>query len=79
MFDLTKEQNEKLAEWKVIQDAKVISLEKGTGFEYSGEAYYGATGGGYTYKFTQTSLGCIAKVVNNITKEEIDLTEYDQW
>jgi len=33
----TKEQQDKLDEWKVIQDAKVISLEKGTGFEYSNQ------------------------------------------
>ena len=79
MFSLSKEQEKKLAGWQLVQEAKVISLEKGTELEHSDEAYYGAVGGGYTYSFTPTSLGCITKVENNITKEEIDLTEYDQW
>jgi len=79
MFSLTEKQEKKLAEWKLVQDAKVISFEKGTELEHENEAYYGTTGGGYTYEFTPTSLGCVIKVINNMTKEEIDLTEYDQW
>jgi hypothetical protein len=63
MFDLDKEQLEKLAEWK----------GKHT------KAFVGAIGGRYTYSFSPTSLGVVVKVKDEITKEEIDLTDYLSW
>ena len=61
MFDLTKEQCEKLAEWK-----KTKNLDK----------YVGAIGGRFTYSFCPTSLGIITIVTDDLDKTEIDLTDY---
>lgn len=36
-----------------------------------------AMGGGYTYSFTPTPHGCVVKVRNTQTDDEIDLTDYD--
>jgi len=41
--------------------------------------YYGVDGGAYSYIFTPTSIGTAVKARHNVTKDEIDLTEYDQW
>jgi len=63
MFSLTEEQEKELLSW--MENHEVV--------------YEGAIGGRYTYKFTPTSLGVIAKVKDCITKTEIDLTDYDAW
>ena len=41
--------------------------------------YMGAIGGGTTYSFTPTSLGVIVKVHDALTKEVLDLSDYDSW
>lgn len=41
--------------------------------------YSGAIGGRYTFSFTPTSLGLITKVRDNISEQEIDLTDYENW
>ena len=41
--------------------------------------YYGAIDGAYTYSFSPTSLGCVVKVRNTVTGDEIDLTDYSHW
>jgi hypothetical protein len=64
-FKLNDEQWARFKDWKVEQDSEVTT--------------YGATGGGYTYSFTPTSLGCVTKVTNNVTGETLDLTDYDSW
>ena len=79
MFSLDETQQEKLAVWKKEQDAKVIEQQKGTQYEHPGEAYYGCSGGAYTYEFTPTSLGLVVVVRNEVTDEEIDLSDYDGW
>jgi len=79
MFQLDKDQYEKLKAWREEQDLKVMEAQKGTDLEHSGEAYYGASGGAYTYSFTPTSLGCVVKVTNGATNDTIDLTDYDMW
>lgn len=43
------------------------------------DVYTGAIGGRYTYSFTPTSLGTVVKVYDAITKETIDLSDYDTW
>jgi hypothetical protein len=63
MFNLDEEQLKKLEKWK-SKHAKV---------------YEGAIGGRYTYSFSPTSLGVVVKVTDDITKEEIDLTDYLSW
>jgi len=40
---------------------------------------YGTIGGGYTYSFTPMSIGTSIVVKNNVTKEEVDLSDYKEW
>jgi hypothetical protein len=65
-FELTQDDLKKVAAFKKKQ-------EKITGGKY------GAIGGGYTYHFTPTGLGCIVTVENCVTKAVLDLTDYDNW
>lgn len=64
MFKLTKQQKQKLSDW----------MEKNTP-----DKYCGAIGGRWTYSFTPTTLGIAVSVRDNLTKLEIDLTEYEDW
>jgi hypothetical protein len=64
MFALDAEQREKLNEWIKKKDL---------------EEYSGASGGRFTYQFTPTSLGLVAKVIDNLKHDEIDLTDYACW
>jgi len=41
--------------------------------------YTGASGGRYTWSFTPTSLGVALVVTDEVTKQEIDLTDYESW
>jgi len=80
MFDLTEKQDERLETWMFEQDQKVIAEQKeDTDLECSDVPYYGTSGGGYTYSFTPTGLGVVAKVKNEITGNVIDLTDYNSW
>jgi hypothetical protein len=79
MFSLDEQQRKKFNEWKKEQDEKVKNKQKGTHLERLNGPYYGACAGAYTYSFTPTTLGCVVKVTNGLTKEEIDLTDYDWW
>lgn len=47
--------------------------------KYGTIPYYGAIGGGLTFMFRPTGLGDIIKVKEFLTKEEIDITDYDCW
>jgi hypothetical protein len=64
MFDLTEEDRAKIKAWQNENEPM---------------AYSGAIGGRYTYMFTNTSLGCVVKVRDNLKKIELDLTDYDSW
>ncbi len=81
MFDLSDDQNEKLEIWMKDQDDKALKIQIERGFlsEQWKKPYYGCSGGAYTYSFTPTTLGTIVKVINNVTKEEINLTNFDEW
>lgn len=57
-----------------LERLKLIAKEEGTA-----KPYYGTTGGAYLYKFCPTSVGLITKVENVVTKEEIDLSNYEHW
>lgn len=70
MFRLDDEQLTKLQTWVDAQDTKI-----GASKEWLG----GACGGILTYIFTPTSLGLVTTVRHNLTKEEINLTDYEGW
>lgn len=61
MFIIDDEQQKKLDEWK----------------KHHKSVYTGAIGGRYTYSFTPTSLGVVIKVTDYVTKEVIDLSDYE--
>ena len=63
MFELDKEQLEKLSAWRKTRPVR----------------YEGCSGGRYVYLFCPTSLGLVVKVIDDCTKEEIDLTDYGSW
>ena len=67
MFDINEEQDKMLEVWVREQDTKTANK------------HCGCSGGAYTYCFTPTNLGMVVKVKNNITQEEIDLTDYKNW
>lgn len=73
MFGLSIEQYRKLNAWTKEQGQKAQALWKENG------PVGGAIGGIYTYCFTPTTLGYITVVKNNITKEEINLTDFESW
>lgn len=64
---LSDEQNITLNKWKMSQEKQY------------GVDNIGAIGGAYTYSFTPTALGTIIKVSNAVTKQEIDLTDYESF
>jgi cytochrome c biogenesis protein CcdA len=39
----------------------------------------GAIGGQFTYQFTPCSIGVFVSIVDCVTKEELDLSEYDNF
>lgn len=41
--------------------------------------YAGAIGGDLTYMFVPNSIGLVTMVRCNLTGEELDLTDYDEW
>lgn len=43
------------------------------------EAYTGAIGGQFSYQFIPTGIGVIFKVVDLVSRQELDLTDYDSW
>lgn len=77
-FQITPEQWTKFHSWQVEQDKKVIETQKERHL-FPDEPYYGAIGGGYTFSFTPTSIGLIIQISNNVTKEMLDVTDYENW
>lgn len=60
-FELSKEEEDKA--WEFIKTKQVD--------------YCGAIGGQFTFEFTRTSIGQIATVLDNVSGERCDLTDYD--
>lgn len=91
-FSLNENQVLKLKTWQAEQNAQAVEKQKqqhedcnlepdGT-YEMCWEAgypYTGAIGGGNTYMFSPTSLGVCVSVLNTVTGNKIDLTEYENW
>lgn len=73
MFQLDESQKQRLNVWIRQQELKVADEQQRS------NAYYGAIGGAYEYCFLPTSIGLIVKVKNGLTKEEIDLSDYENW
>lgn len=66
-FELTQEQEAKFKAWAETQPK---------------QSYRGAGDIGYwpyQFRFTPTNCGPVVVVVNTISKEELDLTDYDQF
>lgn len=72
-FKLTLKESKQLKVWMEKQDAKVKEATR------EDRPIYGAVGGGYTYHLTPNNIGCVVIVTNNVTKETIDVTDYDSW
>lgn len=86
MFDLTKEQREKLETWRKEQDAVVLKRQQESDDEMIREMcamwkrpYYGCCGGELTFMFTPTTIGLGVAVKHSGTGETLDLTDYDSW
>jgi hypothetical protein len=83
MFKIDDLQWAKIKEWKAEQNAKVKARqEKDPQFveDHGGMLpYYGASGGAYTYSFTPTTIGCVVKVKNSVTGDELDVSDYGSW
>lgn len=58
------------------QQRKIVDF---MGLKSSDNAYEGAIGGRFTYSFTPTGLGSVVKVRDNITGEELDVSDYETW
>jgi hypothetical protein len=87
-FDVTEEQYTKLQEWLAEVNKEAMEIQKKTypkaEFPYTycwerGEPYYGAIGGGLTYRFLPTSIGDCLHVKESITGKEIDLTDFGNF
>ena len=39
----------------------------------------GAIGGRFTFEFTPTGIGMAIKIKDKITKQDLDLTDYESW
>lgn len=58
------------------RDAWLDEHQKKTGHV---TAYAGAIGGTFTYSFTPTSIGVVAKIQCGFCKEACDLSDYENW
>ena len=63
IFKLTEEQAMKAAQWMAEKKVKD----------------QGAIGGQFTFEFTNTSIGQIQRVSDCVSKETLDLTDYDMF
>lgn len=61
-------------EFSTNQEAKLIAWQSKLPSKFTG-----AMGGRFRFSITPTDFGAIVKVKDQITEEEIDLTEYEVW
>ena len=81
-FELTTDEADRFLKWRNEVDARVKAKQEADPRLKNLTVlmpYYGAIDGAYTFSFTPTTLGEVIKVRNELTKEEIDLTDYDLW
>lgn len=67
IFSISDKEMDKLEAWEKKQDTKSRKVHKD------------CTGGQYTYSFSPTGIGTTIRVENTITKEVIDITDYQSW
>jgi len=89
IFTLTETDRQKIIAWAKKQDATAVKMQLKSGVFKDdpmtmarlrhGLPNYGACGGAITYHFTPTSLGVVLTVTHGVTKEKLDLTDYDSW
>lgn len=68
-FELSKEQWEKVIDWRENDPTHKECKNK----------YHGAAGGYVSYEFTPTSLGDIVIVRCSSCNESLNISEYDLW
>jgi len=91
-FELDDEQVKKYEIWAKEVALKGVALQKkqlaeqgiSPGYTHiscweSGYPYTGAIGGEITFCFSPTSLGVCVVVTDQVTGEEINLTDYGSW
>ncbi len=61
-------------EFAPSQEAKIIAWQSKLPSRFTG-----AMGGRFRYSLTPTDFGPIVKVKDQVTGEEIDVTEYEEW
>jgi hypothetical protein len=76
MLKFNEKQKRKLDDFMEEQDCEAARKQ---GKPDGQPPNYGASGGAYTYMLTPTSLGTVVKVKNNVTGNEVDLTDYLEW
>lgn len=71
-FPITKEESNKISEWKSNHDKTVHNNDKG---------YHGAIGGGYAYEFYPTSIGTIGECICTTCRNRVikNLKEGESW
>jgi hypothetical protein len=84
--EVDEEQLGKLNKWLAELAERIDEKHRQAGheamvehFKQNGEVYVGVSGGNLTYSVIPTSIGTVLKVVDSITGEKIDLTNYDNW
>jgi len=90
-FHVYANQHEKIQAWIEEQNVKAIEIQKKkvkkTDSFYGiyqmcwkmGYPYCGTIGGELTYEFTPNSIGESLVVKNEMTGEQLDVTDYDLW
>ena len=91
VFEITQAQKDQLDKWLPAQRELAIRLQMEdlpanstmrSQYEFSwelGYPYCGAIGGELTYSFNPTAIGVITTVIHSVTKQKLDLTDYDTW
>lgn len=91
-FTMTDDQEAKLNEWleEIHEERLRINYDRLKENEYregfaddmtnnGSSLYLGAAGGGVLYTFYPTSVGTTLIVIDTITRQELNLTDYDSW
>ena len=73
-FELDEDQVAMLNAWKKEQREKVAWIKEKQK-DHPGQC----SGDSYIYMFAQTGIGVAVQVVNNFTKDKIDISMYEKW